>query len=114
MAERVRKVLPYIIHNNQCGCVKGRKIGQGIRLVDDIFENLGKKGLILIKDEEKAFDRVPRVVLWWAMSVDGGIAARGAERQHMKRTQPPTQTLQPQSHLTAFKSGLACIQAVQR
>ena len=58
LAERVRKVLPYIIHNNQCGCVKGRKIGQGIRLVDDIFENLGKKGLILIKDEEKAFDRV--------------------------------------------------------
>ena len=57
-AERVKKVLPYIIHNNQCGCVKGRRIGQGIRLVEDAFSNLGREGLILIKDEEKAFDRV--------------------------------------------------------
>ena len=58
LAERVKKVLPQIIHNNQCGCVKDRKIGQGIRLMEDVLEILGKKSIILAKDEEKAFDRV--------------------------------------------------------
>ena len=58
LAERVKKVLPDIIHMNQCGCVKGRKIGQGIRLVDDILENLDDKNCIMLDDKEKAFDRV--------------------------------------------------------
>ena len=58
LAERLKKVLPYIIHVNQCGCVKGRKIAQGIRFVEDVLESMGDESIILIDDNEKAFDRV--------------------------------------------------------
>ena len=58
LANRVKMVLPDIIHMNQCGCVKGRKIGQGIRLAEDILGILDDKNLIMFDDKEKAFDRV--------------------------------------------------------
>ena len=57
-AERLKQVLPHIINKNQCGCVKGRKIGQGIRLVEDFFEGMSPENIILMDDKEKAFDRV--------------------------------------------------------
>ena len=58
LAERVKTVLPFIIHTNQCGCVKGRKIGQGIRLVEDVKECMDERNVILQGDQEKAFDRI--------------------------------------------------------
>ena len=57
-AERLRVVLPHIIDVDQTGCVKGRKIGHSIRLINDVFDELDSEGCILSTDKEKAFDRV--------------------------------------------------------
>ena len=68
-AERIRKVLPEIIHSDQKGCVSGRYMGENIRLIDDILfeiENQSPDSIILQLDQEKAFDRVE----WdWLFSV---------------------------------------------
>ena len=61
LAERLKTVLPQIINSDQKGCVKGRYIGENIRMIDDILyeiENNGLDSVILQLDQEKAFDRV--------------------------------------------------------
>ena len=61
IAERLKIVLPEIIHTDQKGCVPGRYIGENIRLIDDILYEIDKGDLpssILQLDQEKAFDRV--------------------------------------------------------
>ena len=58
LAERLKIVLPEIIDSEQSGCAKGRRIGHSIRLIDDLFENLDDKGLMLLTDKMKAFDMV--------------------------------------------------------
>lgn len=57
-AGRLRIVLPEIIHTDQNGCLSGRFIGQGIRLVQDILDKCDDEEVILLVDQEKAFDRV--------------------------------------------------------
>ena len=57
-AERLKIVLPEIIEVDQSGCIKGRKIGHNIRLIEDVLENMDDENLILLIDQEKAFDRV--------------------------------------------------------
>ena len=61
IARRIQKVLPKIIHHNQTAYVKGRFIGEGLRLIDDLFEYTHSNsipGLLLTVDFEKAFDSV--------------------------------------------------------
>ena len=62
LAERLKTVLPEIIHNDQRGCIPGRYIGENIRLIDDLLfeiENQDEHNpVILMLDQEKAFDRV--------------------------------------------------------
>ena len=58
LADRLKQALPDIIHANQSGGVKGRKIGQNIRLIEDILEDMDGENLILLIDQQKAFDRV--------------------------------------------------------
>ena len=61
IAERMKSVLPNIIHNDQKGFVSGRFIGENLRLIYDImFEAKVQNipGLILLIDFEKAFDSV--------------------------------------------------------
>ena len=61
LAIRTEKVLPKIIHEDQSGFVKGRFIGENIRLIDDIIVKLNiqrKTALLLLLDFEKAFDSV--------------------------------------------------------
>ena len=43
LSRRVEKIIPKIIHTDQCGFVKGRFIGQNIRLVEDLLEFMEKK-----------------------------------------------------------------------
>ena len=68
-AERLKKVLPEIINQDQKGCIPGRYIGHNIRLISDIFHEMEEDeldSLILQLDQEKAFDRVE----WnWLFSV---------------------------------------------
>ena len=60
-AERLKLVLHEIISNEQKGCIPGRFIGDNIRHIDDLLfeiENQSENSIILMLDQEKAFDRV--------------------------------------------------------
>ena len=59
IAKRLEKVLPLLISPDQTGYVKGRFIGENIRLISDIIETHeteNKHGMIFFLDFEKAFD----------------------------------------------------------
>ena len=61
LANRLQRVLPYLISEDQAGCLKNRFIGENIRKIIDIFENTYSKkdpGLAIFIDFEKAFDTV--------------------------------------------------------
>ena len=61
IAERIKKVLPSIIHENQVGYIKGRQIADNIRAMDDIYFYTKLKnipGMVINIDFEKAFDSV--------------------------------------------------------
>ena len=58
IAERMKTVLDKLINKDQTGFIKGRFIGENIRLVYDIMhftEQNNIPGLIMLKDFEKAF-----------------------------------------------------------
>ena len=57
----MKKVIPNLINYDQTTNIKGRFIGESIRLIDDILyyadqENLD--GILFVADMEKAFDSV--------------------------------------------------------
>ena len=61
LALRLEKVLPTIISANQTGYVKGRYIGESIRIITDMMSFTKKKnipGLAVFLDFEKAFDYI--------------------------------------------------------
>ena len=61
IANRLKNVLPTLINHDQTGFLKGRFIGENIRLIDSIIcyarEN-NIPGLLLFLDFEKAFDTI--------------------------------------------------------
>ena len=59
IANRIKLVLPNLINLDQTGFLKGRFIGENIRLIDSIIQCATEKnipGLLLFIDFEKAFD----------------------------------------------------------
>ena len=59
IAKRIELKLPKLIHSDQTGFVKGRFIGQNVRLLNDVMEytELNKiPGIMVLIDFEKAFD----------------------------------------------------------
>ena len=61
LAERLKKVLPKLIHPDQKGFVKGRNISDANRLIQDIIDyadNEDLEGAIIFLDQQKAFDRI--------------------------------------------------------
>ena len=61
LANRMKKVLPNIINSGQVGYIKGRFVGQNVRLIEDVIdfaEKRKKGGAILFLDFFKAFDSV--------------------------------------------------------
>ena len=61
IANRLKKVLSYLIHENQKGFLKGRYIGENIRLLYDVMlytELMDIPGMLLSIDFEKVFDSV--------------------------------------------------------
>ena len=61
IADRLKKVLPCLIDEDQTGFISGRYIGENIRLLYDVISYLEKNnypGMLLLIDFEKAFDSV--------------------------------------------------------
>ena len=61
IANKFKQVIPNIINYDQTGFLKGRFIGENIRLIDGIIKYTAAKnipGLLLFLDFEKAFDTV--------------------------------------------------------
>ena len=59
IANRIKLVLPNLVNYDQTGFLKGRFIGENIRLIDSIIQYATEKnipGLLLFIDFEKAFD----------------------------------------------------------
>ena len=71
LASRVQKTLPLIIHTDQSGYIKGRFIGNNIRVTCDIFElaeKFEKDGMIVCLDFEKAFDSIDWEFMWHVLT----------------------------------------------
>ncbi len=66
LACRLKQVLPEIISTDQNGCIMGRLAAKNIRLVEDILDKCDEDEVILLIDNEKAFDRVEKE---WLFSV---------------------------------------------
>ena len=67
IASRLETIIPKIIQEDQSGFIKGRFIGQNIRLAQDIIDYTDKKnipGIILQLDFEKAFDSIEWEYIW--------------------------------------------------
>ena len=67
IANRLKNVIPKVINNDWTGFLKGRSIGENIRLIDGIinhteYDNI--PGLLLFLDFEKAFDTVEWPFIW--------------------------------------------------
>lgn len=63
LAQRMKSVLPSIIHRDQTGFLKNRYIGENVTLFLDTQEYLcksGKCGYAFLADWEKAYDRIDR------------------------------------------------------
>ena len=61
IANRVKNIITEIIDHSQTGFIKGRYIGENIRLLFEIIDKVeeeNKPGLIFFSDFEKAFDSV--------------------------------------------------------
>ena len=61
IANRIKRVLPNIIHSDQTGFINDRCISENTRLLYDIIhytEKINIPGLLLLIDFEKAFDSV--------------------------------------------------------
>ena len=59
IANRLKRVIPKLVNSDQTGFIKGRFIGEDIRLIDSVINFARAKniaGLLLFLDFEKAFD----------------------------------------------------------
>ena len=67
LANRVKKVIPKLIAVDQTAYVKGRFIGELIRVINDLIEHIereGDEGILFSTDTEKAFDSVHHTFLF--------------------------------------------------
>ena len=72
IATRIEPSLPSLIHSDQTGFIKGRYIGQNIRLLDGLmnFTDVNKiPGILLFIDFEKAFDTLEWSFLHRALEI---------------------------------------------
>ena len=61
LASRLQQVLPVLVNKDQVGYIKGRYIGENIRMIEDVMNYTELKhlpGYIILIDFEKAFDSV--------------------------------------------------------
>ena len=68
------KVIAKLIHPNQVAYIKGRYIGEGVRVIEGVIEYLkttNSEGYLLAIDFEKAFDSLEWDFLWDALRAYG-------------------------------------------
>ena len=61
LSNRLLKILPFVVEDDQTGYISGRFIGCNIRLIEDILSRTTKQniaGILLTIDFEKAFDSI--------------------------------------------------------
>ena len=71
IAERMKRLLPELIHDNQSGYIPGRWIGENIRSILDIMQYTQSKelpGLLLFIDFEKALSLYIIMYQFWQQS----------------------------------------------
>ena len=75
MAKRIMGVLNEIIHSDQVGYIKGRYIGEALRLIDDMIFHCSKSCdeeiFLIAVDFEKAFDSVSHNFLFKVLELFG-------------------------------------------
>lgn len=72
LADRLKKVLPKLIHPDQAGFVEGRYIGDVIRNTLDIMHHASERkihGMILSADLESAFDKYGHQCIMYALEL---------------------------------------------
>ena len=74
LALRMKKLIPNLINYDQTAYVKGRFIGESMRIIDDIFyhadqENLD--GILFAADMEKAFDSLEHAFIFATLAKFG-------------------------------------------
>jgi hypothetical protein len=70
IALRLKTVMPDLIHEDQCGYVQDRLIGENLRFVDDLLKcaKLGiVEGFLMLVDFEKAFDSLNWNFLYYTL-----------------------------------------------
>ena len=70
-ANHLQNVLPKLINSDQTGFLKGRFIGENIRLIDGLINHTAARnipGLSMFLDFEKAFDSVEWSFTWKMLS----------------------------------------------
>ena len=63
-------MLPHLIHADQTGFIKGRYIGENIRLINDLMEQTNATkipGVLLALDFRKAFDTLEWTLIQYAL-----------------------------------------------
>jgi hypothetical protein len=74
LTNKLSRIAPYLIHKDQAGFMKGRKISDQIFLameVVDYSEDDVQNGAIVALDQEKAYDETSHRYLWKAMEKQG-------------------------------------------
>ena len=72
IARRIEPMLPHLIHANQTGFIKGRYIGENIRLINDLMEQTNATntpGVLLASDFRKAFDTLEWTFIQYALQI---------------------------------------------
>jgi mannosylglycoprotein endo-beta-mannosidase len=70
-AERLKQVMPSLVHPNQVAYVKDRFIGEGLRTIDETMDYTKRKQIeayAIAVDFEKAFDSIDWNYLWEALA----------------------------------------------
>ena len=74
LAKKIKEVLENVILMDQIGFMKGRNIGEAIRIIDDIIfhtSNKNSPGYLVVIDFEKAFDSISHIFLLRVLNAFG-------------------------------------------